>query len=90
MQGHDTTIGRTRVAYLAAHPAPGTTLPPRPTGRSCDDVVVRLDGRRTTGRVTLARVMYSQGVVRQRGVDVDLRDVAYLVFARPCPAEGPP
>jgi len=90
MEGHDTTIARARVAYLAARPAPGTTLPPRPAGRACEDAVVRLDGRRTIGRVTLARVAYSQGVVRQRGADVDLRDVAYLTFARPCRAKGPP
>lgn len=52
-----------------------------PPLRACADVVVRLDGRRTTGPVTLGNIRYSEGTVRQRGVDIDLTEVAYIRFA---------
>ena len=41
------------------------------------------DGATTVGRITLAHVRWSAGVVVPRGDTVDLRDVAYLVFAPP-------
>ena len=89
MEGHDKTIARRRVALVAApttvgprrEPIPGETLPPRPTGRSCEDVIVLRDGRRTTGRVSLTRVQYSAGVVTQRGVEIGLDSIAYIKFA---------
>jgi hypothetical protein len=81
--GRDTTIARARIAYIAAR-APAESLPPAPSGDACADVVVRRDGRRTTGRVTLTRVEYSEGTITQRGDRIALRDVAYLVFGRPC------
>ena len=58
-------------------------LPAAPTGRVTRDVVVRTDGRRTAGRVTLKHVEWSEGVVVQNGVEIDLADVAYIKFARP-------
>lgn len=45
--------------------------------------MVRLDGRRTTGRVTLHRIEYSEGVVTQRAIEIDLADVAYVRFGSP-------
>lgn len=81
-EGHDSsTIARSRIDYIAAQASTGPALPPAPTRRVCTDVVVRRDGRKTTGRVTLTRIMYSEGVIRQRGVDIDLKDVAYVKFA---------
>lgn len=100
--GHDRTIPRARIDYLAAQttvgparePTPGAPLPPVPAARPCDDVVVRRDGRRTTGRVTLARVEHSEGLVRQRDADIDLREIAYIRFARrprtQCDQQTPP
>ena len=83
MSKRDATIPRARIAYIAAQ-APAESLPPAPTGRECQDMVVRRDGRRTSGRVTLARIEYSEGIVRLRGDSISLSEVAYLVFARPC------
>ena len=88
-EGHDSTIARSRIDYMAAQttvdpnrvPVSGTALPPLPTRRSCDDVVVRRDGQRTTGRVTLARIQYSEGIVKQGGAEINLADVAYIKFA---------
>lgn len=72
-----TTVGPRR------EPIPVDTLPPRPTGRACEDVIVLRDGRRTTGHVWLTRVRYSAGVVRQRGVEIELDSIAYIKFADP-------
>jgi hypothetical protein len=82
-------IPRSRIDYIAARatvgPADesssGTTLLPAPRRAVRDDVIVRRDGRRTTGRVTLTRIRFSTGVVTQRGVEIDLADVAYIKFA---------
>jgi hypothetical protein len=85
--GRDSTIARSRIDYIAAQPTMGpnrepvSDTPPLSTRRSCNDVIVRRNGRRTTGRVTLARVQYSEGVVKQSGMEIDLADVAYIVFA---------
>ena len=89
MEHHDKTIARRRIALVAAQttvgsrrePIPGDTLPTRPTGRTCDDLVVRRDGRNTTGRVSLTRIQYSAGVVTQRGVEISLDSIAYIKFA---------
>lgn len=89
MENHDKTIERRRVALIAApttvgsrrEAIPGDTLPPRPTGRACEDVIVLRDGRKTTGRVSLTRIRYSAGVVTQRGAEIRLDSIAYIKFA---------
>ncbi len=89
MEGHDSTIARARVDYIAAQTTvgarreaiPGATLPPAPTARVCEDVIVRRDGRRTSGRVALTRIEYSSGVVSQRGAEIALDEIAYIKFA---------
>jgi hypothetical protein len=90
MQGHDSTIARRRVALIAAQTTVGSrreptgdALPPRPTGRSCEDQIVFRDGRTTTGRVSLTRIRYSAGIVTQRGVEVKLDSIAYIKFGDP-------
>src|SRR5215213_7059756 len=75
-------IARALVQVVAAQPLPGESLPAVPAVASCEDAIVRRDGTTTTGRITLARVRWSEGRVVQRGDTVDLRDVAYLVFAK--------
>jgi hypothetical protein len=98
MEGHDKTVARRRIALVAApttvgprrEPIPGESLPPRPKGRVCADVVVRRDGRKTTGHVSLTRVEYSAGIVTQRGVDIALDSIAYIQFAEPRAAKCKP
>lgn len=75
-------IARSAVRVVAALPLPGDSLPAMPDAALCEDVIVRRNGTSTIGRIALARVRWSEGVVAQRGDTVDLRDVAYLVFAR--------
>jgi len=74
-------IARALVQVVAAQPLPGETLPAAPAVTLCEDAIVLRDGTTTIGRISLARVRWSEGVVAQRGDTVDLRDVAYLVFA---------
>ena len=88
-QGTDSTIARSRIALIAAQttvgpnrePIPGAALPPRPGARVCEDMIVRRDGHQTTGRVTLTKIMYSSGVVTQRGAEIALNEIAYIRFA---------
>jgi hypothetical protein len=76
------------VDVVAAQPLSGESLPAVPAVALCEDAIVRRDGTTTVGRITLARVRWSEGVVAQRGDTVDLRDVAYLVFAARGPASA--
>src|SRR5215218_10094993 len=90
-QGREPSIPRSQIDYIAAQtaagparePIPGDTLSSPPTESVPEDLIVRRDGRRTSGHVTLTRVAYSAGVITQGGVEVDLANVAYVKFARP-------
>ena len=72
-------IARSLVNVVAALPVPDS-LSAAPVV-TCEDAIVRRNGTTTLGRINLTRVRWSEGVVVQRGDTVDLRDVAYLVFA---------
>jgi hypothetical protein len=93
MEGHDRVIARRRITLIAAQTTvgprregvAGDTLPPRPMGRACEDVIVLRDGRKTTGRVSLTRIRYSTGVVTQHDVEISLDSIAYIRFADPKP-----
>jgi len=82
-EGPVPALPRARIHYLAARPTAGDSLPPAPAGVACEDAIVRRDGSRTAGRVTLTHVAWSEGTITQRGVVVDLRDVAYVVLRSP-------
>ena len=86
----DSTIRRAHIDYIAAIHGPLALrdagvreMPPAPTGRVEQDVVVRLDGRRTVGRVTLKNIHFSEGVIEQNGAEINLKEVAYIKFAHP-------
>ena len=89
LEGSEAAIARSRIDYIAAQttvgpnrePLPYVKLPPPPVGPACADVIVHLDGRRTTGRVTLKHIAYSEGTVTQGGKDIDLQAIAYIKFA---------
>ena len=89
-------IARGLVQIVAARPLPGESLPAAPARALCEDAIILRDGTTTIGRITLAGVRWSGGVVTQRGDTVYLRDVAYLVFAAQssaranCRREAPP
>jgi len=96
MEGDDATIPRTRIDYIAAQTGklPGSLasapLPPPPKAVARRDLVVRLDGRRTEGQVTLKRIRFSEGVVVQNGAEINLEEVAYIKFAPSRQRSRPP
>jgi hypothetical protein len=81
-------IRRGLIDYIAAQTVKLQTsrrnaaLPPVPKAHCRRDVVVRLDGTRTYGRVTFADVQFSEGTIVQNGTEIALADVAYIRFAR--------
>ncbi|HEX6049306.1 MAG TPA: hypothetical protein VFZ21_08555 [Gemmatimonadaceae bacterium] len=79
-EGRERRVARKLVHVIAALPRPDT-MPVLPAAAPCEDVIVRRDGKTTAGRISLAHVRWSDGVVTQHGDSVDLRDVAYLIFA---------
>ena len=83
--GRERRIARSVVHVVAALSVPEESLPAVPVASLCEDAIVLRDGTTTVGRITLARVRWSEGVVVQRGDTIDLRDVAYLVFATRSP-----
>jgi hypothetical protein len=85
--GRERRIARSLVRVVAAMPF-ADSLTAAPVVASCEDAIVRRDGTRTVGHITLSRVRWSEGVVVQRGDTVSLRDVAYLVFAARSPASA--
>ena len=72
-------VTRALVSVVAALPVPDSL--PVPVVGPCEDAIVRRDGTITLGHVNLTRVRWSEGVVLQRRDTVDLRDVAYIIFA---------
>jgi hypothetical protein len=81
-------IHRGLIDYIAAQtvklqtPLRNAALPPLPKAHCRLDVVVRLDGTHTYGRVTLENVRFSEGTIVQNGTEIALADVAYIRFAR--------
>ena len=77
-------ISRSRVDYIAARVkgsgGDGASVA-GPKGRACQDVVVVRRPSRNTGRVTLTRVAWSEGTIRQGGREIDLQEVLFIKFA---------
>ena len=73
-------IERWKISYIAIA---ADNLPPFPTGTSSKDVVVKTDGSRSVGTVQFLQVKFSEGKIRQNGKTIDLKDVAYVIFAKP-------
>jgi hypothetical protein len=68
------------IAYLAANTK---ELPPAPTGKYKEDLVVFLDGKQSFGKVTFKSLKFSEGTVVQNGKEMSLENVAYIKFAHP-------
>jgi hypothetical protein len=73
---------RAKIAYLAASTK---QLPPAPTGKYKEDLIVMLDGRRAFGKVTFKSLKFSEGTIVQNGKEMTLENVAYIKFAHPKP-----
>jgi hypothetical protein len=73
---------RAKIDYLAASTK---QLPPEPTGKFKQDLVVMLDGKQSLGKVTFKSLKFSEGMIVQNGKEMSLDNVAYIKFARPKP-----
>jgi hypothetical protein len=80
MDPKEAGFAQARIDYLAA-----TTkqLPPAPTGKYKQDVVVMLDGKRAFGKVRFKTLKFSEGTFVQNGKEISLENVAYIKFAHP-------
>jgi hypothetical protein len=56
-------------------------LPPAPTGKFKQDLVVMMDGKRSLGKVTFTTLKFSEGTIVQNGKEMTLEKVAYIKFA---------
>lgn len=73
-------IERSKIDYISARLR---SLPPPPTGDVEQDLIVMLDGQRFFGHVTLKKIRFSEGIIVQNNVEMDLKDVAYIKFVNP-------
>ena len=79
MDPNEAGFDRSQIDYLAVNtPQP----PPPPTGKVKKDVIVMLDGTRTTGTVTFKSLKFSEGIIVQNGKEMSLENVAYIKFAQ--------
>jgi hypothetical protein len=67
-----------KINYLAASTK---QLPPFPTGKYKQDLVIMLDGKQLFGNVTFKSLKFSEGTIEQNGKEMSLEDVAYIKFA---------
>ena len=71
-------IERDKILYIAAG---RRELPSLPKEKLKKDLIVMLDGTRTSGAVTFEEIKFSEGTLRQNGKQMTLENVAYILFA---------
>ena len=71
---------REKIAYIAAG---RRELPPLLKGKFKKDLIVMLDGTRSSGKITFKEIKFSEGTITQNGKDMTLKNVAYIFFAEP-------
>jgi hypothetical protein len=54
-----------------------------PRGKFKQDLIVLLDGKRSSGKVTFKSVKFYVGTVVQNGKEMSVKDVAYIKFTHP-------
>ncbi len=85
-------IARSKIDYIARRSRLlyKPEMPPAPTDKVDQDLVVMMDGRRTSGAVTLKSIRFSDGTIIQNNVEIEMTDVAYIKFAAPTAATRQP
>jgi len=69
-----------KIDYLAIK---ADSLPPVPTGRYKQDLIVMRNGKQSLGKVTIKSLKFSEGTIVQNGKEMTLENVAYVKFANP-------
>jgi hypothetical protein len=78
MDPKEVGFDRAKINYLAASTR---QLPPFPTGKYKQDLIVTLDGTQSFGKVTFKSLKFSEGTIEQNGREMSLKNVAYIKFA---------
>lgn len=73
-------IDRSKISYIAII---ANDLPPAPTEKIKQDLVVLLDGTKSFGAVTFRDLQFSEGTVLQNGKEISTKNIAYIKFAPP-------
>lgn len=76
----DEGIDRSKISYIAII---ANDLPPLPTEKIKQDLVVLLDGTKSFGAVTFRDLRFSEGTVIQNGKELSTESIAYIKFAPP-------
>jgi len=80
MDPKETGFDRVKIDYLAAITK---RLPPAPTGKVKQDLIVFFDGKRSLGKVTFKSLKFSEGTIEQNAKVISLENVAYIKFSHP-------
>jgi len=78
--GKQPGIDRSKIAYMSVN---RNELPPLPEGDLAQDMVVLVDGTRTTGLVKFRDLKFSEGIVMQNGKEIRTENIAHIKFAKP-------
>jgi len=82
MDPKEAGFDRTKIDYIAAISRnANVAFPPAPTGRSKQDLIVFLNGKRSLGKVIFKSLRFSEGTIVQNGKEMSLENVAYVKFA---------
>jgi hypothetical protein len=73
-------IERSKISYIAIV---ADNLPALPADNPAKDLIVKTDGSKSFGPVQFLEVKFSEGKIRQNGKTIDLKDIAYIIFAKP-------
>ena len=78
--GDRTDTGRSRILCIDII---ANDLPPLPTEKVKQDLVVLLDGTKSFGAVSFRDLKFSEGTVLQNGKEISTEKIAYIKFAPP-------
>jgi hypothetical protein len=78
MDPKEAGFARSKIDYLAAIK---DQLPPLPTGRFKQDLIVFLGGKRSLGKATFKSLKFSEGVIVQNQKELGLENIAFIMFA---------
>ncbi len=78
MDPKEAGFDRSKIDYFAANTK---QLPPAPTGKYKQDLVVMLDGKRSLGMVNFKSLKFSEGTIVQNGKQMNLENIAYIKFS---------
>lgn len=74
---------RSKISYIEIVVRDQTPLPPRPTEKIKQDLIVFRDGTKSSGAITFKDLAFSEGTLIQNGKEISTEKIAYIMFAVP-------